>query len=65
MLVVHFFIIIFISYLISNLNWYFFEGSFKNSYNVIFQVEELKPIGGGIHTSIGNNDGSLVRGFWK
>ena len=36
-----------------------------NSYKVIFEVEEVGPIGGGIHTSIGNNDGSLVSRFRK
>ena len=27
---------------------------------MLYEVEEINPIGGGIHTSIGNNDGSLV-----
>jgi len=43
---------------------YFIEGSSKNAYNIIFEVEELGPVGGGIHTSIGNNDGSLVSGIY-
>jgi hypothetical protein len=33
----------------------------KNSYKVIFDVEEGRSVGGGIQTSVGNNEGSLVR----
>lgn len=29
-------------------------------YDVIFEVEESGNIGGGIHSSFGNNEGSLV-----
>jgi outer membrane protein insertion porin family len=30
----------------------------------VFNVEESNAYGGGIHTSIGNNDGSLITSFY-
>lgn len=43
----------------------------SKSYKVLVEVEEASPIGGNIHTSIGNNEGSLVKilrilfKYWK
>jgi len=34
-----------------------------NTYDILIHVEEKSPIGGGFHTAVGNNDGSIVRHF--
>jgi len=39
------------------------DTSNNQSYDVIFEVEESGDIGGGIHSSFGNNEGSLVNLF--
>ena len=39
----------------------FKKGGNPNTYDILIHVEEKNMIGGGVHTSIGNNDGSVVR----
>ena len=42
------------------INCIFFEDKQANSFDVLLNVEEYSSISGGIHTSIGNNEGSMV-----
>jgi len=35
------------------------KANIPNSYDILINVDEVGPISGGVHTSIGNNDGSV------